>query len=123
RVQMKLSVVPESMVERFDEIVSDISRFANSQNKVSDADLFSNHPFHRELEKISRRAGVVPKGGGNLQSYWFYERARAQFENQRAPLAGKARADFDRQFPKSQLITKTDLAKFANCHEELPHVV
>jgi len=123
RVQMKLSVVPESMADHFDEIVSDISRFANSQNKVSDADLFSNHPFHREMEKISKRAGIAPKGGGNVQSYWFYERARAQYENERAPLKGKLKADFDRKYPKTQLITKTDFAKYANCVDEAPHIV
>lgn len=123
RVQMKLSVIPESMADRFDEIVSDISRFANSQNKVSDADLFSNHPFHREMEKISRRAGIAPKGGGNIQSYWYYERVRAQHENERAAVRGKARDEFDRRYPKAQLINKTDLAKYANCLEQKPHVV
>src|SRR5690606_25821405 len=51
RVQMKLSVVKEDLV---DMIVPKISLYANSQNKVSDADFFSNHPFHRRIEKFSR---------------------------------------------------------------------
>ena len=81
---MKLSVVPDEHREHLDQIVADIAKSANSQNKVSDADLFSNHPFHRELEKISRRAGISAEGGGQYQTYWFYERARAQYANQRA---------------------------------------
>ena len=32
-----------------------ISRFANSQNRVSEADFFSNSPFHVRLEELSRR--------------------------------------------------------------------
>lgn len=122
-VQMKLSVIPDSMASRFDEIVGDISRFANSQNKVSDADLFANHAFHREIEKISRRTGVAPAGGGQTQVYWFYERARAQYDNERATLGKSDTSKFDKKFPRTQLVSKTDLAKYWACWEQLPHVV
>jgi hypothetical protein len=37
-----------------DEMIQKIARYSNSQNKVSDADFFSNHPFHRAIEKHSR---------------------------------------------------------------------
>ena len=37
-----------------EEIVPLISRFANSQNKVSEADLRANDPFHVEVESLSR---------------------------------------------------------------------
>jgi hypothetical protein len=122
-VQMKLSVIPQEMSDQFDQIVSDISKFANSQNKVSDADLFANHAFHRGMEKISRRTGVAATGGGQYQTYWFYERARAQYQNQRAALAGKERTRFDERFPKAHLVSKTDFAKYLNTWEQLPHVV
>lgn len=122
-VQMKLSVIPESMADKFDDIVSSISQCANSQNKVSDADLFANHPFHREMEKISRRAGVSARGGGTSQTYWFYERARAQYENERNALTKADQKKFDQRFPKHQLVTKTGLAKYWACWEQLPHFV
>lgn len=122
-VQMKLSVIPPEMSDQFDQIVSDISRYANSQNKVSDADLFANHPFHREMEKISRRTGVAATGGGQYQTYWFYERARAQYQNQRATLAPKDRTKFEQKYPKAHLVSKTDFAKYTNTWEQLPHVV
>jgi hypothetical protein len=122
-VQMKLSVIPESIADRFDEIVSRISACANSQNKVSDADLFANHPFHREMEKISRRAGMAPKGGGSNQTYWYYERARAQHDNERRALSRAEQERFDRRYPKSQVVTKTDFAKYWSCWEQLPQFV
>lgn len=122
-VQMKLSVIPESMKDRFEEIVSNISNYANSQNKVSDADLFSNHPFHREMEKLSRRSGAASPGGGTSQTYWFYERARAQYDNERRALGKAEQGKFDRRFPKSQLISKTDFAKYWSCWEQLPQFV
>lgn len=122
-VQMKLSVIPTSMADEFDQVVSDISRFANSQNKVSDADLFANHPFHRAMEKISRRCGVAAADGGQYQTYWFYERARAQYENERTGLSAAQKRAFALKYPKAQLVTKTDLAKFVNAWDQLPHVV
>jgi hypothetical protein len=36
-------------------VVPFISKYANSQNKVSAADFFSNHPFHMRMEGYSRR--------------------------------------------------------------------
>lgn len=37
--------------EEYDKLVMDISRSSNSQNKVSDADFFASHPFHRNFEQ------------------------------------------------------------------------
>jgi hypothetical protein len=31
-----------------------IARYANSQNRMSDADFFSNHEFHRRMEQIAK---------------------------------------------------------------------
>src|SRR5690606_11606401 len=41
-VPMKLTIIN---TEDYDDMIQNISRYANSQNKVTDADLFSNHPF------------------------------------------------------------------------------
>ena len=45
-VQVKLTVIPPDETEN---IVPRISEYANTQNKVSAADFFSNHPFHSGL--------------------------------------------------------------------------
>ncbi len=49
-VPMKLNVIKNVQIE--DELVPAISRYANSQNKVSDVDLASNHPFHKKLKNF-----------------------------------------------------------------------
>ena len=108
-VQMKLSVVaPEVALE----IVPKISEYANTQNRVSAADFFSNHPFHVRIENFSRRL-YAPSADGTLrQSKWFYERARGQYQDARGGLTTSQRKKFDQENPKSQMFTKTDLAKF-----------
>ena len=51
-VPMKLTVVKN---EDYDTMIQNISKYANSQNKVKDSDLFSNHPFHRTFESLSKK--------------------------------------------------------------------
>lgn len=110
-VQMKLSIVDPIVASA---VVPRISEYANTQNKVNAADFFANHPFHIELERCSRRILAPAQEGQLHDTRWFYERSRGQFVNERSRLAESARKKFDREFPKTQLITKTDLAKSLN---------
>ena len=86
-VQMKLS---EISPEKAELVVPQISKCANSQNKVSDADFFSTHPFHIRMEEISRRIWAPATGGAQHETHWFYERARGQFLNEQIRLTQEA---------------------------------
>jgi len=119
-VQMKLSVVDH---ERANILVPKISEFANSQNRVSAADFFANHPFHVRVEEFSRRIYAPSPDGTFRASKWFYERARGQYADARAGLTPAQRRKFDLENPRRQLFTKTDLAKFVNVWKENPHEV
>jgi hypothetical protein len=119
-VQMKLSIVD---AERAEKIVPDISRYANSQNKIAAADFFSNHPFHVRMEEISRRIYAPAKDGAFTQSRWFYERARGQFADRRSRLSVAQRKKFDLEHPRSQLFSKTDLAKAEMTWRMRPEIV
>lgn len=119
-IQMKLSVVPP---ETSIDIVPAISRCANSQNKVSDADFFSNHEFHRRIEGFSRRLWAPATSGAQHETHWFYERARGQYLNEQSKLPKREKDRFLLQNPRNQVITKTDLAKAENAWRQLPHEV
>jgi len=119
-VQMKLSIVD---AERAEKIVPDISRYANSQNKIAAADFFSNHPFHVRMEEISRRIYAPVKDGAFTQSRWFYERARGQFADRRSRLTVTQRKKFDLEHPRAQLFSKTDLAKAEMTWRMRPEIV
>lgn len=108
-VQMKISVIPPDETL---EVVPKISRFSNSQNKVSDADFFSNHPYHVRIEEFSRRI-VAPAAGANWSTTkWYYERMRGQYNNERNLLSDSQKRKFENLYPSNQKITKTDLAKY-----------
>lgn len=116
-VQAKLTIVPP---ERFDEMVPEISRLSNTQNKVSTVDLGANHAFHIGVERVARKTWAPGE-----QSIWFYERARGAFQTERTRVGTTVakRAIFDRRFPASQRITKEDLARYSNTWNGLPYVV
>jgi hypothetical protein len=117
-VQVKLSVVKNK--DNFSTIVSRISEYANTQNKVSVADLSSNQPYHIEFEKLSRSIYTPIAESSSIQTRWFYERARGQYKNARLKegfTKSRQRA-FDLKNPKNQMFTKEELAKYINAYEE-----
>ncbi|GHV35213.1 hypothetical protein FACS1894187_07440 [Synergistales bacterium] len=123
-VQMKLTVIERTLDDESATIlVQNISRSSNSQNKVSDADFFSTHPFHVQMERCSQRLGARGTGGLQFETKWFYERARGQFLQKQMRMTVSQKKKFLLQNPKNQLITKTDLAKVRNTWDGLPHIV
>jgi hypothetical protein len=120
-VQMKLTIVEP---ERLEEIVPLISLYANTQNRVNEADFSANHPFHVEMEKLSRAVWAPAVDGSQRQTRWFYERARGQYQD---ALSREGTPAKQRQFkeihPPAQKFSKTDLAKFEMSWDQLPHVV
>jgi AIPR protein len=116
-VQAKIVTIEPS---RFNEVVPFISRYANSQNKVTEPDLQSNHPFHVGLERVARREWTPDQ-----TSKWFYERARGSYQTARTREGNTEarRREFDKKFPAKQRFTKEDLARFENSWGGLPYVV
>lgn len=122
-VQMKLTAIDESSPEESDELIRSISRSSNSQNKVSDADFFASHPFHRRMEQISRLMFAPATDGAQYETKWFYERARGQYLQEQMRLTPAKKKQFELQNPKNKVIKKTDLAKVQNTWGGFPHTV
>lgn len=122
-VQMKLSVVTAEENEKLEDLIERIARYSNSQNKVSEADFFSNHPYHQALERHSRRIAAPAAQGAQFNTYWFYERARGQYQNAQLHLTPAKKKEFQRLHPRSQMFVKTDVAKFENSWMGKPHIV
>ena len=119
-VQMKLSVVDEEIRT---ELIPKISEYSNSQNKVSAADFFATHPFHVQIERMSRRISTPMQEGALISTKWFYERARGQYRDAQAYQSTAQRRKFTTEYPKNQLLVKTDLAKYELTFRQQPHIV
>lgn len=118
-VQVKFSIIDKA--EQYGEIVSRISRYSNTQNKVNDADFSANNPALVVFEKLSRLILTPITTQNNMQTYWFFERARGQYKTMRSREGTtKARQTaFDKKYPKNQVFSKVELAKYFNAYQEV----
>lgn len=105
-----------------DEMVSRISQYANTQNKINKSDLLANTRFMSDLEKFSRNIWIPVFDGRKPESKWYFERARGQYMvdiNRRK--RGKEQTEFKKQYPKDKVLTKVDIAKYFMSWEGYPH--
>jgi hypothetical protein len=120
RVPAKIIVMKEADPTKEEALVSDISRFANSQNAVRQSDLSANKPFHIEVERLSLSI-YCPDGVGR----WFYERAAGSYNtllSREGTTPARLKA-LKESVPVSRKITKTELAKYLMAWDMRPDVV
>jgi hypothetical protein len=127
-VPMKLTVIDdretedEEGVRFYDQMVQAIAKYANSQNKVTASDLFSNDPFHIWMERMSKRI-LAPTALYPIPTGWYYERSRKKYEQEQIKLRGEDVRRFVSKFPKKQLINKEQLAVYLTSISCKPHIV
>lgn len=120
-VPMKLTVV---LPMQLDGLVPQISRYANTQNRIQDSDFSANDPWHVGIERVSRSLWTNAIADAPRGTQWFYERSRGQYSDAlSACQPGPARKRFRIEHPASQKFTKTDLAKFLLSWDQYPSIV
>ncbi len=120
RVPAKIIIMRAEDPIQEETLVSDISRYANTQNVVRQSDLSANKPFHVEVEKLSLNV-YCPDGVGR----WFYERASGSYNTllSREGTTPPKLRKLKEAIPTARKITKTDLAKYLNAWDKKPDVV
>lgn len=127
-VPMKLTVIEDRETENedgirfYDEMVQAIAKYANSQNKVTAADLFSNEPFHIWMERMSKKHLAPPKQYA-IPTGWYYERSRKRYLQEQVKLSTADKKRFESKFPKKQIINKEQLAMYLTTIDCKPHIV
>lgn len=127
-VPMKLTVIEDRETENedgvrfYDQMVQSIAKYANSQNKVTAADFFSNEPFHIWMEKMSKKH-LAPPAKNAIPTGWYYERSRKRYQQEQIKLRGEDTKRFIAKFPKKQIINKEQLGMYLTALECKPHIV
>ena len=121
RVPAKVIVLRSLDAAAEEALISEVSRFANSQTSVKQSDLSANKPFHVQLESLALTT-YCPDGVGR----WFYERAAGSYATMLArdgttPVRLKHLREV--VTPPSRKITKTELAKYLNAWAQRPDLV
>ncbi|NJI86473.1 MULTISPECIES: AIPR family protein [Shewanella] len=120
RVPAKLIVLRKQDSSDEDKLISDISRYANSQNAVKQSDLSANHPLHVLLDNFSQST-YCPDGEGR----WFYERAAGSYKVllEREGTTPAKLKRLKASIPPARKITKPDMAKYLYIWAQKPEVV
>lgn len=120
RVPAKIIVMKEQDPVKEEALISDISRFANTQNVVRQSDLSANKPFHVDVERLSLTV-FCPDGVGR----WFYERAAGSYDTllaREGTTPAKLRM-LKEAIPPARKLTKTELAKCIMAWDGHPDIV
>ena len=101
------------------EMITNISTFTNSQNKVKFADFSSSSPFNKEMESLSRN--IMAPNPNNKPLYWFFERIRGQYRLEMKNNTTKiAIESFKSRYPIKQKFDKELLAKVKMAWDQHP---
>lgn len=119
-VQIKLSVVTK---DKIPEIVPFISRYANSQNKVQNTDFSATTAVQMKIKQLSLEVNSPLKPGELHSARWFFERMRGEYRNMTLYTSKSEKKKIEAEYPKSQLIEKTDLAKWVLSFDCRPYTV
>ncbi|SNR58837.1 AIPR family protein [Lutibacter flavus] len=120
-VQMKLTVIKD--IDKKNEEVPNIARYANSQNKVTELDLSSNNPYFVQVESLSRKKYVINPENRNQSLLWYFERVKGQYRESINKLTPSMQKKFKEQNPTKTKFVKSDIAKYINLWEQKPFMV
>lgn len=116
RIMAKINVARNVSEEDLNELISDISKYSNSQTRVSSVDLSSRSPQLGKIKALSDSI-VTPSG-----RKWFFEKSRGDFST-KLRIAGSNKARIEKEYPKNFRFTKEQLGKYFTSWGEQPYVV
>ncbi|UEG54911.1 AIPR family protein [Mucilaginibacter daejeonensis] len=116
RVMAKINVARDVPENKLDELISNISKFSNSQSKVSSVDLDSRNPQLTRIKALSESI-ITPTG-----KRWFFEKAKGEF-NTKLRIAGNNRNRIERDYPRDMRFSKEQLGKYFTSWGDQPYVV
>lgn len=104
-VTAKINIVNSDDRDNLDDLISKISQYSNSQNKVSSVDLNSRSPHLVKIKKLSESI-TDPSG-----TKWFFERIRGDF-NTLLRIYPNQKTQIEKNYPKQKRLSKEQVAKY-----------
>lgn len=109
-VPMKIAILKNK--QREDDLVSNISKYANTQTAIAKSDLCSNDPFYKSFYSLSKKTpsfkdNIIIEGN---KYFWYFERTNGQYNTESRVIYSGSRT-FPRLYPKNKKFNKKLLAK------------
>lgn len=120
-VALKITEIKIQDEDEKKKAISNIARYANSQNQVKESDFAVNEPYMHSLKNLSKQE-VAPQGSKRQGTKWFFVRMRGEYEDAKTSISLKKQREFMKANPKNQVLEKTDVAKLEMAWDLQPHV-
>lgn len=118
-VQMKLIVLQDNI----DEFHSMITRYSNSQTKVTVSDYSTNNAFNQKLQEISRTTISPDLTHSGDVTYWYYERVSGQYNQDINRIHSQVdKNKFKLKFPIDKKFDKCELGKIYTAWKQKPYI-
>lgn len=115
KVMAKINIAKKATEEELDRLITNISKFSNTQTRVSKVDLRSRSKQLVKLKALSDSI-VTPKG-----YTWFFEKSKGELSTLIRLSGNKDR--IIKKYPKERRFTKEELAKYYTAWGEQPYFV
>ena len=120
-VALKITEIKIQDEEEKKKAISNIARYANSQNQVKESDFAVNEPYMHTLKELSKKE-TAPQGSKRQGTKWFFVRMRGEYEDAKTSNSLKKQREFLKIHPKNQVLEKTDVAKLEMAWDMQPHI-
>ncbi len=114
-VTAKINIAKNSSEEELDDLITNISKFSNSQTKVTSVDLRSRN---LQLGKIKLLSESVLSPSGKK---WFFEKSKGEFSTLLRMASNKN--SVEKQYPRDRRISKEQLGKYYSSWGNQPHLI
>ena len=100
---VKITVIKNE--KKRDEIVKNISKYANTQNVIKFSDLSANDLYNKTLCELSKNI-YTPSINNALPTKWYYEAVAGTYKLEKNEEGTK----FEKEYPQKQFFDKTNMA-------------
>ena len=114
-VTAKINIAKNSSEEELDDLITNISKYSNSQTKVTSVDLRSRN---LQLGKIKFLSESVLSPSGKK---WFFEKSKGEFNTLLRMASNKN--NVEKQYPRERRISKEQLGKYYSSWGNNPHLI
>jgi hypothetical protein len=116
KVMAKINVAKDVSEDDLNELISNISKYSNSQSKVSSVDLRSRNQQLTKVKALSESV-ITPSG-----RKWFFEKSKGEF-NTKLRIAGSGKKRIEKEYPRDVRFTKELLGKYYCSWGNEPYLV
>lgn len=114
-VTAKINIAKNSSEEELDDLITNISKYSNSQSKVTTVDLRSRN---LQLGKIKLLSESVLSPSSKK---WFFEKSKGEFSTLLRMAYSKN--NVEKQYPRERRISKEQLGKYYSSWGSQPHLI